>query len=248
MKSGPRWNAHEFNGPDQLAAGVAHQFLEISKRTGKEFSVGLSGGRITELLFREIAQQANQSAIHLNQLRFFWADERCVALDDPGSNYKLAKELLFDPLSIKPSQTFPFTGGETPKRMTELGRKMIHEHFGEEQQTPVFDLIFLGMGEDGHIASLFPENQSEDLAREEPCYDVVASKPPPNRITLSYPVLAAAREIWLVISGEGKASVLKEALQSEGATPIKNLISLRRETKIFTDISLDGVGSVAEGD
>jgi 6-phosphogluconolactonase len=249
IRYGAHWQAHEFNGADHLAVGVAHQFLGLIERSEGNQDVGLSGGRITELLFREIARQAEELTFSFDQLHFFWADERCVPLDDPGSNYRLAKELLFDPLKINPSQTFPFAGGETPKKMTERGRSMIDEHFGVGQhETPVFDLIFLGMGEDGHIASLFPENQSEDLNRDESCYDVVASKPPPNRITLSYPVLAAAREIWIVISGEGKANVLREALQSDGTTPINRLLSLRRETKIFTDISLDGVGSLAEND
>jgi len=249
IRSGVHWQAHPFDGPDHLAAGVAHRFLELIKRSEANQSVGLSGGRITELLFREIASQAVVSTFPLGQLQFFWADERCVPLDDPGSNYRLAKERLFDPLKIKPSQTFPFAGSETPKRMAELGRSMICEHFRVKQrETPVFDLIFLGMGEDGHIASLFPENQAEDLDRDEACYEVVASKPPPNRITLSYSVLAAAREIWIVIAGEGKANVLREALQSDGTTPIKQLLSLRRDTKIFTDISLDGVGSVVESE
>jgi 6-phosphogluconolactonase len=249
IRSGAHWQAHQFDGPDHLAASAAHQFLELMERSEGNQSVGLSGGRITESLFREIARQSLVSAFPLDQLQFFWADERCVPLDDPGSNYRLAKELLFDPLKIDPSQTFPFAGGDTPKRTAEQGSSMICEHFGVGQrETPVFDLIFLGMGEDGHIASLFPENQAEDLDRDEVCYEVVASKPPPNRITLSYSVLAAAREIWIVISGEGKANVLKEALQSDGTTPIKQLLSLRRDTKIFTDISLDGIGSVVENE
>lgn len=249
IRSGAHWQAYEFDGPDHLATGVAHQFLEFLKRTDAKQRVGLSGGRITEALFRETARLAERSAIPLDQLHFFWADERCVPLDDPASNYRLAKELLFDPLKIGSTQSSPFGGSETPKRLAELGRSKIHDHFGVKQsETPVFDLIFLGMGEDGHIASLFPENQAEDLCRDETCYEVVASKPPPNRVTLSYSVLAAAKENWIVISGEGKANVLREALQSNGTSPLKRLLSLRRETKIFTDIPLEGIGTLVENE
>ena len=244
-RRGPSWLAYEFESSLELAAGVAKQFLSLVENDDQLRSVALSGGRITEALFREIVANASSLEKGFHQLNFFWADERCVPLDDPASNYRLARELLFDPLSIDPSQTFPFAGGETPLRMAELGRSMLERYLSSANTSArgdTLDLVFLGMGEDGHIASLFPENQSSDLSRDELCYDVVASKPPPNRITLSYPVLTAAKEVWLVISGEGKAEVLCQALRSEGATPLKELFARRGLTKVFTDISLDEFG------
>ena len=239
-RKGPSWLGYEFKSPDELAAGVAERFVSLVKNDDHLRSVALSGGRITEALFREIVSRSQALEKGLHHLNFFWADERCVPLDNPASNYRLARELLFEPLAIAPSQTFPFAGGETPSRMAELGRGMLERYFaasgvGRES----LDLVFLGMGEDGHIASLFPENRASDLSRDELCYDVVASKPPPNRITLSYPLLSAAKEVWLVISGEGKAAVLREALRSEGMSPIKELITRREQTTLFTDISLD---------
>lgn len=250
IRSEAHWQAYEFDSPEQVASEVARRFLEFSIEGEPKQTIGLSGGRITGLLFREISRQAKISAVPMEQLRFFWADERCVPLDDPESNYRLARELLFEPLEIQAHQQFPYSGGESAEKMTQDGKRMIHDHFGtQENETPIFDLIFLGMGEDGHIASLFPENRSEDRHRNEVCFDVIASKPPPSRITLSYPVIAAAKEVWLVVSGSGKAQVLAEALQSSGETPLKHLLSLRKHTKIFTDISLSGVGRLLkEGD
>ena len=104
--------------------------------------------------------------------------------------------------------------------------------------TPVYDLVLLGMGEDGHIASLFPENMETDLRRTEACFHVTASKPPPHRITLSYGVLAAAKEAWILVSGEGKTQPLLQAIQNQSDTPFCRLLFLRRSTQIFTDIPL----------
>ncbi|MCS1411042.1 MAG: 6-phosphogluconolactonase [Verrucomicrobia subdivision 3 bacterium] len=238
---GKRCVISEFESADALAIAVAERWLEFVAGANRLLSVGLSGGRITERLFAQIASKALGAASVVEKLRFFWADERCVPLDDSASNYRLARELLFDPLGVLEQQTFPFGGDGSPSTLAEGGLRMLREQFDvADQQVPVFDLVLLGMGEDGHVASLFPGNFSVDQQRLEACYDVIVSKPPPNRITLSYGVLAAAREVWLVISGQGKAAPLSQAIQSTGGTPVAHLLSLRSSTKIFTDIALRG--------
>lgn len=230
------WTIDRFEGAEQLADSVARRLIGGLGQSQVQ-SIALSGGRITVKLFQAVSDRAKDQNLPLGDLKFFWADERCVPLDSPDSNYALAKEHLFDPLKIAEEQVFPFAGGQSPSEMSKLGQSMLSRELPHEQSgVPVIDLILLGMGEDGHIASLFPENLSLDQGREESCYDVVASKPPPDRITLSFPVLAAAKEVWLVISGDGKAEVLREALGGDKSKPVGHLLSLRQHTSIFTDL------------
>ncbi len=105
---------------------------------------------------------------------------------------------------------------------------------------PVLDLIFLGMGEDGHVASLFPEAPSEILNRTAPFLSIKDSpKSPPGRISLSYAAIAAAKQVWALVSGAGKAAALRASLRPGGQTPLARVMRSRSRTKIFSDIRLD---------
>ncbi|MBI3414129.1 MAG: 6-phosphogluconolactonase, partial [Verrucomicrobia bacterium] len=103
---------------------------------------------------------------------------------------------------------------------------------------PVLDLILLGLGEDGHIASLFP-GEAEALAANPALFrPVVASKPPPLRLTMGYPLIAAADAVWVLASGKGKEVAFAESLRDDGRTPCARLLRMRSVTTIFTDITL----------
>jgi 6-phosphogluconolactonase len=101
---------------------------------------------------------------------------------------------------------------------------------------PVLDLIFLGMGEDGHVASLFPGASSEILNCTVPFLAVENSpKPPPRRISLSYAAIAASKQVWVLVSSAGKETALRESLAPSGKTPLARVIQSRLQTKIFSD-------------
>lgn len=236
-----------FASANELVMAVAERWIEFIRCENRPISIALSGGRITRPLFSQIVRQTLRAQLDCRRLRFFWADERCVPPDHQASNFRLAQKHLLQPLRIDKRQQFPFIGGVPPKAMAKKGLETLLTAFRNPTQTlkdktvatPIFDLTLLGMGKDGHIASLFPENMETDLRRAEACFHVTANKPPPHRVTLSYGVLAAAKEAWILVSGQGKTETLLQAVQNQSDdTPIRRLLSRRHSTQIFTDLPL----------
>ena len=225
-----------FAKADELARAAATAWLnevESATRAGKKYSVALSGGRITQKLFTDTVAQARARKITFAQVHFFWADERCVPPDDPESNYKMAKDLLFEPLKIPPSQIHRIRGEDSPATAV----KVIEGEFFQTVPSQIFDLILLGMGEDGHIASLFPGASQAIWDTPSPFLVVENSpKPPPTRISLSYKTIIAARNVWALVSGAGKESALRESLSPSGHTPLARVLQGHRAMRVFSDI------------
>lgn len=232
-----------FAGADELASTVAAAWLdevEEAGRAGKPYGVALSGGRITQKFFAAIVAQAKTRRIGDNEapflpgcVHFFWADERCVPPDDPESNFKLARELLFAPLGIPENQIHRIRGEDSPSAAVKSAEAEL-QRIG--LGAPL-DLIFLGMGEDGHVASLFPNAPKEVVNHPGPFLFLKNSpKPPPRRISLSYAAIVAATQVWVLISGAGKEKALRESLDFSGKTPLARVIQLRPNTRIFSEI------------
>lgn len=230
-----------FATADELARHVAQAWLEevvVAQRNGQTHCVALSGGRITLKFFAIVIELTQAQNISLNGVHFFWADERCVPPEDKESSYGVANEAFFRPLGIAPNQIHRVLGEETPARATEQAITEIKSIVPlNSAGQPMLDLIFLGMGEDGHVASLFPretELERADLA----VYRIIENspKPPPTRVTLGYPAIAAARQVWVLASGAGKEVALRDSLAEQGKTPLSRVLQMRAATKIFTDI------------
>jgi 6-phosphogluconolactonase len=230
-----------FASADDLARAAASAWLdeiEAAARAGSPHCVALSGGRITQKFFTATVCQAQARQVAFSGVQFFWADERCVPPDDPESNFKLADELLFAPLKIAPANIHRLRGEDPPRiaanlAAADLRRIASINHAGQ----PVLDLVFLGMGEDGHIASLFPDVSAKLMDIDVPFLVVENSpKPPPTRISLGYQTIIAAKNIWILISGAGKSAALRESLSSTGQTPLARVIAAR-PVKIFSDIN-----------
>ena len=233
---------NSFPNGDALAAAAAAAWLEKleahSRQPGNApYTVALSGGRITKNFFAAIVQQAKARAVSFARVHFFWADERCVPPGDPESNYAMARELLFEPLDIPAGQIHRLRGeGPEPLALSEAIRDITSVAPVAGGQ-PVLDMIFLGMGEDGHVASLFP-GEPENVMADPAVYRAVSAvKPPPRRMTLGYNAIVAAREVWALVSGAGKETALRESLAANGRTPLGRVLRSRRESVVFSDIA-----------
>ena len=233
-----------FASADKLAQDVASAWLDeiaATNHAARPHCVALSGGRIAQKFFAATVEQAKVRKISFGRVHFFWADERCVPPDDPESNFKLANELLFAPLKIPASQIHRIRGEDSPKVAVKLAEEELRRVVSADKTgQPALDLIFLGMGEDGHVASLFPGASPEILNCASPFLAIENSpKPPPRRISLSYAAIAAAKQVWVLVSGAGKEAALRESLRPGGQTPLARVIQSRSRTKIFSDIRLD---------
>jgi len=240
---------NSFATDDELARTVAGHWLdeiESANRAGKPHCVALSGGRIAQKFFAATVEQVKARKIGDGgtpslpaNVHFFWADERCVPPDDRESNFHLANELLFAPLKISESQVHRIRGELPPETAaaqaaSELRRLAASNANGQ----PVLDLIFLGMGEDGHVASLFP-GENEATRSDNAIFRAVKNspKPPPNRVTLGFAAIAAARQVWVLVSGAGKKAALRESLAADGCTSLARVTKIRTHTQIFSDFS-----------
>ena len=240
-----------FATADELACAAATAWLEEIEKAqcaGKLHCVALSGGRIAQNFFVAFAERAKARkagnsgpSSFPGHVHFFWADERCVPPDDPESNFRMANILLFDPLKVPPTQIHRIRGEDSPAvavRAAEAGLRQIA--LPNEDGQPVLDLVFLGMGEDGHVASLFPDAPAGVVNHPGPFLAVENSpKPPPCRISMSYATIAAARQVWVLVSGIGKEEALCRSLGSGGKTPLGRVLQMRQKTLIFSQIEAD---------
>ena len=146
---------------------------------------------------------------------------------------------MFSPLKIPASQIHRIRGEDPPEAPVKIAEAELGNRIApaDKNGQPALDLIFLGMGEDGHVASLFPDAPPEILNCAGPYLAIENSpKPPPRRISLSYAAIAAARQVWVLVSGAGKQAALRESLRPGGRTPLARVLRSRSRTKIFCEI------------
>ena len=238
-----RYRAQVFKNPADLVSAAARQWFEAVKvlKDNQAFNVALSGGRIAVPFLQEASALFGKSPALLKRLNIFWADERCVGPEHPESNYAMFRENFANPVSFPDSRVFRFRGEDHPDKAAKSMASTLKVKLPlNSRGVPAFDLIFLGMGEDGHVASLFPENMSDDLMRsDDHVFEVVASKPPPQRLTLSYNVLETSKHVCALICGPGKETALRESIGNHGKTPFAHVIQSRVHTEILTDISIN---------
>jgi 6-phosphogluconolactonase len=234
-----------FTDPLQLASAGAREFYARALRAQagyRIFTCGLSGGTTPRTLFSQIAVQ-NESrrlpAGFWNSVHFFWGDEREVPPDHPDSNYRLARDELFQKLAIPPDNIHrirPENGGASAAA-EEYERELRRFFDAGTDAVPRFDLIFLGLGEDGHAASLFPGSS----ALQESKRWVTAAwveRLGTSRVTMTLPVLNHAACVIFLVSGKGKAQILRRVLcrnPGEDRLPAQAILPVSGELLWFVD-------------
>lgn len=231
-----------FPNAQQLSQEAARQWLKELQVFQREqpasvYSVALAGGRIAGDFFSAVANLAKDRNLFRDSVHFFWGDERCVPPDDPESNYRLAREHMLEPLKIAETQIHRVHGEEEPQKAAQLASEELRQVVSTNSDgIPILDMIFLGMGEEGHTASLFPGEAQTQPAAAAVYRAVMTPKPPPWRVTLDYAPLAIARQVWVLVSGAGKERALKESLVAGGRTPLGRVLAGRAQTRVLTDL------------
>jgi len=201
--------------PETVAVEVAAQWIERARRvteTGRPFRVALSGGATPRLLFEQLALPEHRDQVDWPRVHLFWGDERCVPPDDSDSNYNMTQETLLEHITIPEANVHRIRGETDPQKEARRYAEEMRTVFGcAPHEVPRFDWILLGMGTDGHTASLFP-GQAEVLASRDLC--AVAAHPQTGqaRITLTLPVLNRAACVSFLVTGLNKAGMLASVL------------------------------------
>ncbi len=201
---------------DQLSRRGADIFSRMARecvRLRGFFAVALSGGSTPRTLHRMLCEAPYLSDIPWKDIHIFWADERCVGVGDPANNYGTARADFLDRTPAPENQVHPMPVDLSPAQGAIAYEREVMEFFKVRMSPiPVFDLIFLGIGADGHTASLFP-GQSALMERKRLVVSVRGGTPDVERLTMTLPLLNNARQIVFLVSGRNKASILKRILE-----------------------------------
>jgi len=201
--------------PAELAAAAAQFFassVAAAVHTRGLARVAISGGTTPKAMFALLADSAQPyfAAMPWQQLFLYWVDERCVPPDHPDSNYRMTSEALLAKVPLPADHIFRMEGELPPHIAAARYESTIRNSFRlEGAQTPTFDLVFLGMGDDGHTASLFPHTEALDNLANIVVANHVAQKDT-WRITLTWPVINQGREVAFLIEGASKSQVLHD--------------------------------------
>ena len=178
-------------------------------------SIALSGGNTPKKIYLQLAESYFRGRIPWRDLNIFWGDERCVPPDHPDSNYRMAKETFLSKVSIPSNHIFRIPAEmENPREAAKSYENTLRAFFKVRESMPKFDLILLGLGEDGHTASLFPGTTAE----KEKQHWVVANfveKLSAKRISLTFPIINNARRVLFHCSGASKAKIVREVFRDD---------------------------------
>jgi 6-phosphogluconolactonase len=208
---------------EAVAARLVTRLVDVQS-TGRIASLVLTGGTIANKIYAAVAAMPARDAVDWSRVELWWGDERFVEANSDERNEKKAREVLLDHLRLDPALVHPMgaavPGADPDTAAADYAAALAKAARPEDHgDTPAFDILLLGVGPDGHIASLFPERP--ELYEERATATVRhAPKPPPIRITMTLPTLRRAREVWFVVAGADKAKPVRLALGGAGVMQI----------------------------
>ena len=213
MTAGARQEVRVFDDLEAVSGAAAEQVVTLSRsaKASGRFAVALSGGSTPARLYTLLAAPPYRDAIDWSSLHLFWADERCVPPDHPSSNFKLVRDTLLSKVSLPEGNIHRIIGEAGPERAARLYEEDLRAFFGPAP-FPVFNLILLGAGEDGHTASLFP---GAPALRERMRLATAVVIGPQNlsRVSLTLPIINHASQVLFLAAGRAKAGVVHEILE-----------------------------------
>lgn len=218
----PQTSAHVdvSRDPEALARRVAAWITELAGNSRDRFTVGLSGGSTPRRLYQLLAESPFRDNLPWERIHWFWGDERIVPWDDPESNYGMARAAMLSHAPVPPGNIHGVVTTGTPEEAARRYEDALKSYYGSaalDPGKPLFDVQLLGLGEDGHTASLIPGTSALD-ERHRWAVTVVGVRPEP-RITLTYPVLDSSRHVAFLAAGGGKREILARALSGDQALP-----------------------------
>ncbi len=226
---------HIFEDCSVVARRVADLFmqLDLNKEGQQPVFVALAGGSTPEESYRRVAKRPmNWSRFH-----FFWSDERCVPADDEQSNFRMAGNALLNHITVNECQIHRIHGeADPPEECRRYAKEVVQTLDAPDQQIPVFDMVLLGVGADGHTASIFPGGS----LHREPAGICAWTEHPQSgqkRITLTMEVINAARNVVLVACGDHKAGVIADWLgrKKTGKLPVADICPVQGSFDLYLD-------------
>jgi len=200
----------DMEGVSQAAAEIFIDAAEQAVATHRRFSVALSGGNTPRRLYEILATLPFRDQVEWQAVHIFWGDERCVPMDDPRSNFRMAREALLDHIPLPKENIHPMQGNLPPAEAAQQYEDELHKYF--EDQPPVIDLVLLGLGDNAHTASLFPYTS---VLNEDEHWVSVVYLPEQNmyRITLTAPFINQADQVVFLVCGADKAYALQNVIE-----------------------------------
>lgn len=226
--------------PDVLAAAVAARLvtkLVDLQAAGTTPRIVLTGGGTGIAVLEQLRASVARDAVDWGRVEFYWGDERFVPPDDPERNEKQAREALLDHVPVDPAKVFPMgadtgTGPAGAEAAAEAYAELLRKQARPEDHAPVpsFDVLMLGMGGEGHTASVFPHSPAVYETERTVVAVHGCPKPPPTRVSLTLPAIRNAAEVWVMTTGSAKAAAVAMALGGAGevAIPVAGARGKRR--------------------
>jgi 6-phosphogluconolactonase len=203
--------------PAALAHRVAEWMTATASAAKGHFRVALSGGSTPKALYSLLASEEFRDRFPWRQVSWFWGDERFVPYDHPESNYRMAREAMLAKVPVPPTNIFPIPTDGEPETAARHYERTLQEAYGAptlDPSRPFLDIVLLGMGDDGHTASLLPGDKL--LEERNRWVAAVTHGRPEVRITMTYPVIESSRHVAFLVAGTGKAAMLS-AIRAGGS-------------------------------
>jgi 6-phosphogluconolactonase len=210
---------------EALAVRAADLLLEAAKDARDRFAIALSGGSTPRRLYQLLAEAPYRDLLPWDRTHVFWGDERFVPHDNARSNFRMAREALLSHVPIPTANVHPIpTEGTTPEDAARAYEGVLKSFYGDKTLHPkraLFDVNLLGIGADGHFASLFPGTSA--LSERERWVVAVMDGPAEPRISLTYPALESSREVLFLVAGTEKRAILARVLRGDQDLPAARL-------------------------